>query len=237
MLIIENFCIRTNPIFLELLWNHQVNKTKYCNFKLIYSIRRSKSCDNNQTENITEFTKGPTVVETTTSPTGNTQQKLLQIQDSPFFEIFTEQAKNLSLEMQQELSKVFSLIQAENECSKVQHQKRNEASNRLLQKQELKRNQLLQQLNQPDTVVQDDKNTLRKTQLTPSTSENVPSRQVDGFEFPLPTPIIFHVKKERQRRLSITDAISLKKKLIFNSTNFSTIPLNREHHDSDFRIF
>ena len=52
--------------------------------------------------------------------------------------------------------------------------KRTEAANHFLRKQDLERNQLLQllqQLNQPDNVVQDDDFILRESQMIPSISE------------------------------------------------------------------
>ena len=59
---------------------------------------------NNETEKITEFPQDQTSVEPNINPTGNTQQNPLQIPDSSYFKLFTEQTQNLSSELQQQLS-------------------------------------------------------------------------------------------------------------------------------------
>ena len=51
----------------------------------------------------------------------------------------------------------------------IQHQQYTEAANQILRKQELERNQLIQQLNQLDTENQDDNITLEKTRRIPFT--------------------------------------------------------------------
>ena len=64
--------------------------------------------------------------------------------------------------MQQKLSEDCSLdqTQVKNERLKMQNQKLYEPANQLLRKQKLERIDLLQQLDQPDTIVQDDNTTL-----------------------------------------------------------------------------
>ena len=57
---------------------------------------------------------------------------------------------------------------------------------------------MLQQLNQPDTVVQYDSTTPETTQMIPWTSKVVPSKQVAQFQFSFPTPILFLVITEEQ---------------------------------------
>ena len=66
-------------------------------------------------------------------------------------------------------------------------------------------------------------------------------QQIARSEFCIPTPFVFHVITERQKRAIITDAISFTEGTIYNSTNFSPFekhqndsyatPLIREHHD------
>ena len=90
-------------------------------------------------------------------------------------------------------------------------------------KQELERNQLLQQLKQPDT----------KLQLL--TIKKVPLQQVAIPEFSIPTPFVFPV---------ITVAISFTENILYISRKSSPFEKNwidifpilpiREHHDSYF---
>ena len=103
-----------------------------------------------------------------------TKKNPLQIHASSSSEIFTEQSQNLSLEIKQGISEEFSLeqTQSEKERLKLQHQERIDAANQFLRKQKLERNQLLQQLKQPDILVQDDYISLQNTQMVPSTSKN-----------------------------------------------------------------
>ena len=77
--------------------------------------------------------------------------------------------QNLHLRMQQEFSEASPLEQtpAENERLKVKHQKRIEAAKQLLREQEQERYRLLEQLNQYNFVVQDDKIFLENTQMIP----------------------------------------------------------------------
>ena len=108
----------------------------------------------------------------------------------------------------------------------------------------MKRNQSLQHSKQPDTVVQDETTTLETNQMIPSTSKRVPSEQVAGSDFAIPTPFIFHIVTERQKRDLIKDAISFFENLIYNTTysvvfetpctDICAILSIREHHDPDF---
>ena len=61
-------------------------------------------------------------------------------------------------------------MQAESkrERLKLQYQKRIQPANQFSRKQELERNQLLQHLNPPDTVIHDDGTALGKTQMSHS---------------------------------------------------------------------
>ena len=110
----------------------------------------------NQTENNTESLQDETSVEPNTNPSVNTQQNLPQIPESSHSEIVTGQIPNLSVELQQHFSAVFSSeeTQTEIEPSRLQHQRSIEAANQFLRKQELERNQLIQQFNQRDTDIQ-----------------------------------------------------------------------------------
>ena len=75
-----------------------------------------------------------------------------------------------------------------------------------------------------------------------STAKRVPSQQIAGYEFSIPTAFIFHVITERQKRAFVTDATNFTEILIFISINslpfekhskdFYSIPLVREHLDS-----
>ena len=97
---------------------------------------------------------------------------------------------------------------------------------------------MLQQFNQPGTLVQDDIILLQKTRIILSTSKRVPSQQVTRSEYSKPTPFSFHVIKKRQRREYNTDAVGFaenllnisKKCLVLekNCTDIYLIPLNRE---------
>ena len=171
--------------------------------------------------------------------TEKTQQNPLQINESSYSEILSEQAHNPYLEMRKLLSEVFSLkqTQAENERSKLKHQRRNETANPLLRKQELARNHLLQKMNRTDTVVQVDVILLEKARIIPSVSKKVSSQHVVRNEVLIPTPFIFRVTTGKQKR-----AISCTENLIFTSTKSSPCETNcediyqirliREHHGS-----
>ena len=80
--------------------------------------------------------------------------------------MFTEQTQNSTPELQREISRFFSPehTQAAKERLNMQHQKRNEASNQLLRKQELKRSHVSEQMNQSNTVVKEDNTFLESTQ-------------------------------------------------------------------------
>ena len=113
----------------------------------------------NQTENNFESSQGKLSPEPNTNPAENTQQNILQIPESSFFEIFSGQIKNPALELQQQFSEVLSpgKIYAGNEHLRLQHQQRRiEAVSKLLRKQKIERNLLIQQLNQNDTGTQND---------------------------------------------------------------------------------
>ena len=130
-------------------------------------------------------------LEDTTKPKANLSLLLLLI--------FTaKKAKNTPLGLQNEISEEFSFeqLQVEEYCLKLKHQKRKEASNQILQNQKLERYQLFKQLNQPDTVVQDDNKTLESTQVIHSTSKTVLSQHVASAEFSEPAPFTLHVRKE-----------------------------------------
>ena len=64
--------------------------------------------ENNQMEKNTEATKDQENVEPNANPNGNTQQSPLQIPDSFHFQTFSEKLQETALEMQQNLSEVFS---------------------------------------------------------------------------------------------------------------------------------
>ena len=70
------------------------------------------------------------------------------------------------------------------------------AETQLLRKQELERNQLLQQLKQPDTVVQDDNTTLENDTVN---IKKVPLEQIVESELLIPTPFVFRIRTERQK--------------------------------------
>ena len=72
-------------------------------------------------------------------PTDNTQQNLLQIPESSYSKKFAGQKQNAYLEMQEQSSDVFSSeqTQTENERLRLQHQRRSEAANQFVGKQEL----------------------------------------------------------------------------------------------------
>ena len=75
-----------------------------------------------------------------------------------------------------------------------------------------------------------------------STAKRVPSQQIAGYEFSIPTPFIFHVITEKQKRAFVTGATNFTENLIYISINslpfekhsedFYSIPLVREHLDS-----
>ena len=79
----------------------------------------------------------------------------------------TRQIQNLSVELQQHFSEFFSSeqTQVENERLRLEHQRRIDAANQIVQKQELDRNQWFKQLNQTDTEIRNDSNTSEKFKL------------------------------------------------------------------------
>ena len=149
-------------------------------------------------------------MEPTKNPTEKTQECPLQITDSSYFDILTEQRQNPSLVVQQLFSEVLSSeqTQAENERLRIQHQKRIGAANQFLRKQELQRNQLLQQKKQCDPEIQNDDFIPEYFPLTPLTSQKTPPQQVARSEFSNRNTFIFHVITERQKRAFTTDAVS-----------------------------
>ena len=149
-------------------------------------------------------------------PTKHNTTLKTQIPQSSYSEICTEQKRNPPVELQQRFSDVFSSeqTQAENESSRLQRQREIEAASHILRKQELERNQLIQQSNQFDTELQNDNTTPEKTKLIPSTTKKVPPQQIEKSEFCFPIPIVFHVIKERQKRAFITDAINFTENFI-----------------------
>ena len=97
----------------------------------------------------------------------------------------SRQVQNPPVEFQQDFSGVFSVERtpAETERLGSKHQRKIKAANRLSGKQGLEDNQLIKQLNQPDTGVQIDAISLENTKLIPSTSKKVPPQQVARSEF------------------------------------------------------
>ena len=65
----------------------------------------------------------------------------------------------------------------------LQHQKRIKAVNQILQKQELERNQLLQQVNETDTETQDEINTLESMKIEPESSRNYSHNKLLDLNF------------------------------------------------------
>ena len=139
----------------------------------IFHLKRELNDNNNRIEISTESPLSPKPVEPNTKPTGKTQQNALQIHHSSYSELFIEKLQLIFVRLQQKWTEVFSKKQtwAENVRLKLQHQRRIEAANQMFQKQELEWIQLLQQMNKPDTVNQDDNNTLEITQMVPLTSK------------------------------------------------------------------
>ena len=62
-------------------------------------------------------------------------------------------------------------------------------------------NQMLQQLNQPETVIQDDNTLPQKTREILSTSKRVPSKQIDSSTFSITTHLSLHVITKIQKQL------------------------------------
>ena len=129
----------------------------------------------------------------------------LQIPEHSYSDVFAKQIQNPSLKLQQLFAEVFSLkqTQVENERVRLEHQRRIETANQILREEELERNQLLQQLNQPATDNKDDNFTLEKSRMIPSTSETETPQQNARSEFSKRTPFIFLVITERQKELSL----------------------------------
>ena len=84
-------------------------------------------------------------------------------------------------------------LQDQNERSRLQYQRKNEAAIQLLQKQELNFNQLTQQMNQHDNI------TLENTKMIRSISKKEPPKQVAGNKFAILIPFVFHVITERHK--------------------------------------
>ena len=97
-------------------------------------------------------------------------------------------------------------------------------------------------MNQPDTEIEVDNITLESSQVILSISKNLGPQQVLRFEWSIPTSFISHIKRERQKRAIITDAICFAQKIIFVSTTsllfekhfiaIYPILVIKEHHDS-----
>ena len=170
----------------------------------------------NHTENNTQSLLGDKSVEPNLNPIENTQQNTLQIPDSSYSEMFTGQRHNPFVKLQQQFSEVFSAkqTQTENERLWLQHQRRIKAANQLLRQQDLERNQLIQQLNQPDTNP-----TWQcysgKCGNNYFNNKKVPPQQVEKSGFSSPTPFVFLVLTERQKQAIFTHANSFTE----NSTN------------------
>ena len=186
---------------------------------------------NNQTENATESPQHQTSVEPNTNPNENAQQNPLQTAKSSYSEMFTERVQKSYMDLQQEISESFFSEQTQTKIEhlRLQHQRRSKAAGQVLQKQELERNQLIKQLNQPNTENHDDDITLKKTQVIFPTSKKLPPQQVRRSAFSNPPPWIFHVLVEKQRAF-ITDAVSFTLNCIFISKTF----LLFEKHCNDF---
>ena len=120
------------------------------------------------------------------------------------------------MELQQQLSEVFSSerIQAENERLRLQHQRRIEASNELLRKKELERNQLIKHLNQLDIQLQHDNVTTENTKMIPSTSKKSTTKTSWKIWVFYSFTFVSHVITERQKRAFIADCIKFNGKLI-----------------------
>ena len=182
-------------------------------------------------------------MESNTNPTGKTQWDPLQIHEFSYSETLTEQKRNSSVELQEELPESFSIEQnqAEIERLKMQHQKRIKAATQLSGNQGLERNWLLQQLNQLDTVVQDDFAKLERTESIRSPSEKVLSQQDLDFEYLICS---FFMLLQKCKKSINSDAISFAENLVYNSKkpmpsekhciDFHSIPLISEYHDLCF---
>ena len=145
--------------------------------------------------------------------------------------------------MQQHFSEIISSQQTpgENERLLMKHQRRIEAANRIVRKQTLESNQLIQQLNQLDTGIHHYNINLKKAEMKPSISKKVPPQQVAWSEFSVPTTFVFHVIVERRKRAFRTDAISFTENLKYNSkssllfekhcNDFYSVSLIQEHDD------
>ena len=116
-------------------------------------------------------------------------------------EIVTEQVQIPSGEMQQQFSSAFSLVQtqAENGRLILQRQQKIEAATSILPKQELEREQLKQQLNQPGNEIELCNITLENTKTIPSISKKLPPQENARSKFSIPIPLAFHVIRGRQK--------------------------------------
>ena len=124
--------------------------------------------------------------------------------------------------MEKPFTAVFSSEQtvAEMVCKRLQHQRRMEAANQFLRKQERERNQSIQQRNQSDTESQDDNITLENTNIIPTKSKKEPPQQAAGSQLSIPTPFVVHVITERQEGAFCPDAISFTEIVVKKPTNF-----------------
>ena len=124
----------------------------------------------NQTRRITESTHHQTFPEQNTKPNRTTQQNSLHFQNSTHTDLFFEQIENPLLELQQDFSLSLEQAHGENARLKLKHQKITQAAG-CKSKQEMVRNQLLQQLKKHKTAVEDDSTPLEINKMIPATSK------------------------------------------------------------------
>ena len=118
------------------------------------------------------------------------------------------------------LFEVFSLkkAQGENERSKskLQDPKRIEFANQFLQKQQLDRNKMSEQFNQPDTVVQADDITLEKPQMISSTWKTKSPQQITWSDSLIRNP--FNLKQTHEENHFLQMAGASAKNFLSGST-------------------
>ena len=102
-----------------------------------------------------------TSVEPNTNPTENTQLNPILIEKPSHSEISTEQKQNPSVELQQQFweNSHWSKFKLKMNGWDYDSQKRLECTNQQIKKQGLERSQLLQQIIQPDSEIQDETRT------------------------------------------------------------------------------
>ena len=211
----------------------------------------AESDDNDtQTENSDESSQDRTFVELNTNPSEMHNKIYCQSQNL-IVDIITGQVNTSSVELQPQLSEVYSLVQAQggNGRSRLKHQKMTEAANKLLRKQELKRNHLFQKMIQSDTVFQDDNLFLESTQIYSSPSKKYHNNKLSVLDFQF-LHHIFFMSSQKDKKLRML--LNLLKTLYLNQQHpclferhckdIYSFPLIREHHDShlyniDYKIY